>query len=349
MSGLKVESIEVAYDGKPVVFDVGFQLDDGRIGCLLGPSGCGKTTVLRAIAGFERPVQGRVAINGETVSDEHGFLPPEQRNIGMVFQDYALFPHLTVADNIRFGIKKRPVAERKRRIAEMLELIDLADLADAYPHQLSGGQQQRVAVARALAPHPSILLLDEPFSSMDTELREQLARDVRKILKQEHVTAILVTHDQHEAFAMADEICVMNEGRIQQHDTAFNLYHRPVNRFVADFIGEGVIVTGKVKDAECVQTQFGDIPGKVPKGCKAGCPVDVLVRPDDIQFDAHGGYTVDVVDKAFRGSSFLYTLRMPGGEEMLGLLPSHYNFEIGESMSVKLDLQHLVVYPRESG
>ena len=195
MSALNVESIKVAYGGRPVVFEVDFELGDGRIGCLLGPSGCGKTTVLRAIAGFERPVKGRVAINGETVSDERRFLPPEQRRIGMVFQDYALFPHLTVADNIRFGIRKLAVSGQKRRIADMLELIGLSPLADAYPHQLSGGQQQRVAVARALAPHPSILLLDEPFSSMDTELREQLAREVRKILKRENVTAILVTHD----------------------------------------------------------------------------------------------------------------------------------------------------------
>ena len=346
MSALNVESIKVAYGGRPVVFEVDFELGDGRIGCLLGPSGCGKTTVLRAIAGFERPVKGRVAIDGETVSDERRFLPPEQRRIGMVFQDYALFPHLTVADNIRFGIRKLAVSGQKRRIADMLELIGLSPLANAYPHQLSGGQQQRVAVARALAPHPSILLLDEPFSSMDTELREQLAREVRKILKRENVIAILVTHDQNEAFAMADEICVMNEGRIQQHDTAFNLYHRPANRFVADFIGEGVIVTGKVKDAERIETRFGDIPGKVPDGCRVGCPVDVLVRPDDIQFDERGGYTVQVMDKAFRGSSFLYTLRMPGGEEVLSLLPSHHNFEIGESICVKLDLQHLVVYPR---
>ena len=191
MSALNVESIEVAYGGQPVVFEVGFELGDGRIGWLLGPSGCGKTTVLRAIAGFERPVKGRVAINGETVSDERRFLPPEQRRIGMVFQDYALFPHLTVADNIRFGIRKLAVSRQKQRIADMLELIGLSPLANAYPHQLSGGQQQRVAVARALAPHPSILLLDEPFSSMDTELREQLAREVRKILKRENVTAIL--------------------------------------------------------------------------------------------------------------------------------------------------------------
>jgi len=212
--------------------------------------------------------------------------------------------------------------------------------------RLSGGQQQRVALARAMAPKPSILLLDEPFSSMDIELREQLAREVRNILKQENITAVLVTHDQHEAFAMADEICVMHEGKVMQNDSAYNLYHQPVNRFVADFIGEGVIVPGMVVGGNTVNTELGNIHGMVPHGCKPGCQVDVLIRPDDIVHDDEASETAVVVERAFRGSDFLYTLKMPSGIEVLSLVPSHHDHEINETIGIRLEFDHLVLFPR---
>jgi len=346
MSKLKLNNIDVHYGSKHVVHDVSFNLEDGQIGCLLGPSGCGKTTVLRTIAGFENPSNGTININDALVSCKQKQTPPEKRNIGMVFQDFALFPHLTVADNLRFGINTLSSKEQQQRISELLSMIGMSTLAQSYPHQLSGGQQQRVALARAMAPKPSILLLDEPFSSMDVELREQLAREVRAILKQENITAILVTHDQNEAFAMADEICVMNEGSIQQHDSAYNLYHQPINRFVADFIGEGVIIPGKVACENMVNTELGSIHGQVPKGAAIGSNVDVLIRPDDVIHDDDAHETAVVVERAFRGSDFLYTLRMDSGTEVLSLVPSHHDHKINEKIGIQLEFDHLVIFPK---
>ena len=348
MFRLEVQNINVCYGNRQIVFDFSYQLADGQISCLLGPSGCGKTTVLRAIAGFERPVSGTVMINRERVSDERVFRPPEKRQIGMVFQDFALFPNMTVYDNIRFGLKSWSIKAQQSRVSELLAMVGMSTLGKAYPHQLSGGQQQRVALARAMAPKPSILLLDEPFSSMDVELREQLAREVRHILKQENMTAILVTHDQHEAFAMADHICVMNEGRIQQTDSAYNLYHKPANRFVADFIGEGVFLPGMVVGSNTVNTELGNIHGFVPQGCKPGCHVEVLIRPDDVVHDDSASEQAIVVERAFRGSEFLYTLRMPSGIEVLSLVPSHHNHVINEHIGIRLEFDHLVVFPHKT-
>ncbi len=346
MSKLKLHDINVHYGSMHIVHDVNFELNDGRIGCLLGPSGCGKTTILRAIAGFENPSHGSIHISGELISCPEKQLAPEKRNIGMMFQDFALFPHLCVADNIRFGINALSAKEQQQRISELLSMVGMTTLAKSYPHQLSGGQQQRVALARAMAPRPSILLLDEPFSSMDIELREQLAREVRAILKQENVTAILVTHDQNEAFAMADEICVINEGAIQQHDSAYNLYHQPANRFVADFIGEGVIISGMVVGENMVNTELGNIQGKLPTGIKKGHEVDVLIRPDDVIHNDEATETAVVVERAFRGSNFLYTLRMDSGTEVLSLVPSHHDHKINEKIGIQLEFDHLVIFPK---
>ena len=225
---LEVAKIRQSYSKKTVVNNLSFGLNKGVIGCLLGPSGCGKTTVLRCIAGFEPIGEGEILLNGVRVSSSGFLLQPEQRHIGMVFQDYALFPHLTVISNVIFGLHYMSRTERSERAAEMLEIVGLKDVANSYPHELSGGQQQRVALARALAPKPDLLLLDEPFSNLDVNLRERLSLEVREILKSQGTTAILVTHDQNEAFAIADEIGVMQHGEIIQWDSAYNLYHRPV-------------------------------------------------------------------------------------------------------------------------
>ncbi len=347
MQRLEVKNIDVCYGKKQVVFNVNFDLNDGEIGCLLGPSGCGKTTVLRSIAGFEPVVKGDIVIQNKVVSSGKFTLPPEERKIGMVFQDFALFPHLNVNDNICFGIKHWTLEQRQQRVTELLAMMNMSDYGQAYSHQLSGGQQQRVALARAMAPKPSILLMDEPFSSMDVELREQLAKEVRNILKQENITAVLVTHDQHEAFAMADKICVLHEGKVQQKDNAYNLYHKPINRFVADFIGEGVFVPGSVIDKDTVSTELGDIKGLVPKGCLEGCLVDVLIRPDDIVHDDDASQTATVMAKAFRGAEFMYRLKMPSGIEVLSLVPSHHNHQINEQIGVVLEFDHLVVFSQD--
>jgi iron(III) transport system ATP-binding protein len=237
---LELDHIKLAYDTPQgvlrVVDDLSLTLAAGEIGCLLGESGCGKTTILRAIAGFEPVLSGRILLNGTLMSSDTFHLPPEQRRIGMVFQDYALFPHLTVEKNIVFGLRKAPEATKRACVEKMLDLIKLPDIAHKYPHELSGGQQQRVALARALAPSPDLLLLDEPFSNLDVETRESLALDVRDILKQNGITAFLVTHNQMEAFALADRVGIMAMGEMQQWDVPSVVYHNPANQFVENFI-----------------------------------------------------------------------------------------------------------------
>jgi iron(III) transport system ATP-binding protein len=238
---LQVSQLQVRYAGQAVaaVQDVSLGLAAGQIGVLIGPSGCGKTTLLRSVAGLESVAAGAIRLGSQVVGCPGHNMPPEQRRIGMVFQDYALFPHLTVGSNVAFGIEHLPAAERSLRVAEVLQLVGLEGSAQRYPHELSGGQQQRVALARALAPRPQLMLLDEPFSNLDVDLRERLAHEVRNILKQAGATALFVTHDQLEAFAIGDMIGVMHQGRLHQWDDAYTLYHRPATRFVADFIGHG--------------------------------------------------------------------------------------------------------------
>ncbi|MDH3535900.1 MAG: ABC transporter ATP-binding protein [Gammaproteobacteria bacterium] len=345
-SQLVVENLDAGYDDLQVLSRINFSLMPGQIGCMLGPSGCGKTTVLRVIAGFEPVWQGRILIDSVEVSSQHVFLPPERRKIGMVFQDFALFPHLKVDDNVRFGLTGMSSREQQVRVQEMLAIVGMPAYAQAFPHQLSGGQQQRVALARALAPRPRLLLLDEPFSNMDAELREQLAREVRSILKQENSTAILVTHDQHEAFAMADEICVMNEGSIWQQGSGYDLYHQPANRFVADFIGQGVIVPATVESATSVRTDLGVIEGDTRIADPPGTMVDVLIRPDDVVHDDESDDSAVVVEKAFRGADFLYYLRMDSGIEVMCLAPSHHNHKINERIGIRLNVDHLVTFSR---
>ena len=227
---------------------VSFSLERGGIACLVGPSGCGKTTILRCIAGFERITDGEILLNGVVLSGLRTRVAPEKRRFGMVFQDYALFPHLTVADNVAFGLHGLNARTRRARVAEVLAAVGLEGMERAWPHELSGGQQQRVALARALAPKPHLLLLDEPFSNLDAELRERLAREVREILKASDITAILVTHDQREAFAVADEIGILQRGHIEQWDSPYNLYHWPASRFVASFRRRGGCCPEKCSD-----------------------------------------------------------------------------------------------------
>jgi iron(III) transport system ATP-binding protein len=346
-----LDDIDVGYSGQRVVHAISLQLSRGQIGCLLGPSGCGKTTLLRAIAGFEGVMRGEIRLNDQAVARPGFTLAPEKRNVGMVFQDFALFPHLDVTGNIAFGIRRWSRTERGRRVKELLRLIGLSGYERAYPHALSGGQQQRIALARALAPRPQLLLLDEPFSSMDVELRTDLAREVRSILRSEGTTAILVTHDQNEAFAFADRIAVLNNGRVCQWDTAYNLYHRPADRFVASFVGEGTIISGRVCAEDCVETALGRISGPLSGRFAPGSPVDVLVRPDDIELEnAAGEVSAEVAGKAFRGADFLYTLRLQDGTELLCVAPSHDNFVVGDHVRLRLNFSHLVVFPRgESG
>jgi iron(III) transport system ATP-binding protein len=351
---LELRDLHQAYDGHVVVRGLSFALARGAIGCLLGPSGCGKTTVLRCIAGFEAVSAGEIRLNGATVSAPGTNVPPEKRRIGMVFQDYALFPHLTVADNIAFGLHGAPRRTRAERVAELIAAVGLGGHAGKFPHELSGGQQQRVALARALAPQPELLLLDEPFSNLDVEMREKLGQEVRDIIKRTDTTAVLVTHDQQEAFAIADEIGIMHEGRIVQWDSAYNLYHRPASRFIADFVGQGVFLPGNVRSAQAVDIELGTLAGEIPPmceiGCDAcgkGCQVEVLLRPDDVIHDDASPLKAEVVHKAFRGAEILYTLRLSSGRKVLALVPSHHNHALGERIGIRLDVDHVVAFSQE--
>jgi len=348
---LQVDDIRHAFDGHAVVDGLSFSLRRGTIACLLGPSGCGKTTVLRAIAGFESLRGGRILLDGREVSAAGRALPPEQRRIGMVFQDYALFPHLRVADNVAFGLVGQSRASRVERVDEVLGLVGLAGVGARYPHELSGGQQQRVALARALAPRPRLLLLDEPFSNLDVDLRERLSLEVRDILKAQGTTAILVTHDQDEAFAMADEIGVMHAGTIAQWGSAHALYHRPATRFVAGFIGQGVLLPGRVRDDGRIgldpELALGTLAPQAPLGLPSGAAVEVLVRPDDIVHDDASPLRADVLHKAFRGAEILYTLRLSGGARVLSLMPSHHDHAIGEPIGIRVEVDDVVAFPME--
>ena len=344
---LEIKAVSVAYGNNVVVQNASLQLAKGDIGCFLGPSGCGKTTLLRAIAGFEPLKQGEIFLDGDKVSDQHAHLVPEKRNIGMVFQDFALFPHLNIADNIAFGMQGQNQGRKNKRIKKLLQMVSLEHYGDRYPHELSGGQQQRVALIRALAPKPDLLLLDEPFSSMDIELREELATEVRDILKHEQITALFVTHDQNEAFIVADSIGVMREGKLLQWANGYDLYHEPANPFVAKFIGRGVFIDGEVVDQKRIKTTLATVSGKVPNKCRPGCKVDVFIRPDDIIIDPNAFLKAMVVKRDFRGSEFVYTLKLSDGAKLLALENSHSRHEEGDEVGIAPQFGHVVVFPKK--
>ena len=341
---IEIRELSLSIEGVSILNNISFNLGEIDIACLLGPSGCGKTSLLRCIAGFEKPNKGEVLIKGVITSKSNHHIPVEQRNIGMVFQDYVLFPHLNVTENIIFGLKTLGTKRVKERLWELIELLDLEKHINKFPHQLSGGQQQRVALATAMAPRPSVLLLDEPFSSLDIELREQLAHELRSILKQDGITTIMVTHNQLEAFAMADVIGVMIGGKLRQWDTAFNLYHMPKTSDVADFVGEGVFILGEVINNEEVKTDIGNIKGYIPHNLEKGAKVRVLIRPDDILHDDDSEITAYVRNKVFRGAEFLYTLEMENGSYVQSLVPSHHDHPINEPIGIKLEIDHLVIF-----
>ena len=351
---LEISQLDVQYPGRdtPSVRDVTLGLRAGDIGVLIGPSGCGKTTLLRAVAGLEPVSGGKVLLSHRVVSQAGHTVPAEERRIGMVFQDYALFPHMDVGRNVGFGIEHWPKTERAGRVAEVLTLVGLEGAEKRFPHELSGGQQQRVALARALAPKPDLLLLDEPFSNLDIDLRERLAQEVRNILKAAKATALLVTHDQLEAFAIGDVIGVMNEGQLHQWDDAYSLYHRPATRFVADFIGHGVFTPATLREVDgqvVVDTPVGQLTdvAECPLPCAfEGGQCDVLLRADDIVHDDDAPVKAEIIRKAFRGSEFLYTLRLASGDLLMAHVPSHHDHTIGEWIGIRAEVDHVVTFNR---
>ena len=359
---LKISNLTIAYPGRAraAVSDVSFALKEGDIGVLIGPSGCGKTTLLRAVAGLQPANSGSISLGPQVISSNAVHLPAEQRQMGMVFQDYALFPHLDVASNVAFGLAHLPAKQRAQRVAEVLELVGLPNVSKRFAHELSGGQQQRVALARALAPSPRLLLLDEPFSNLDVDLRERLAHEVRGILKAAKATALFVTHDQLEAFAIGDRIGVMERGQLHQWDDAYTLYHRPATRFVAGFIGHGVFTPAQIEervdgltDASTrvvVRTALGDLTDlqecPVPSAYHGGL-CDVLLRADDIVHDDNAPVKAQIMRKAFRGSEFLYTLQLASGQTLLAHVPSHHDHALGEWIGIRAEVDHVVTFARE--
>jgi iron(III) transport system ATP-binding protein len=327
----------------PAVDALSLRVSEGEILALLGPSGCGKTTTLRLIAGLEQPDQGTITLRGQIVAGPGRAVPPEARGVGIVFQDYALFPHLTVGDNVAFGL---PRPARRSRVDEVLDLVGLRDLAPRYPHELSGGQQQRVALARALAPAPALLLLDEPFSNLDADLRTQMRDEVERILRASRTTAVFVTHDQEEAFTLADRVGVLRAGHIQQLAPPQELYHRPATRFVAAFVGAADFLPGSVTDQGIV-TEVGTFANvdQLPTGRS----VDVMIRPDDITFVPQADGPGTIVRRYFRGSETVYCIRLPSGDRVHSSQPSASVLPTGMRVRPEAHVLHVVAFSSEGG
>ena len=344
---LELRDVSFRYGDEQVLDSLSLSLERGDIGCILGPSGSGKTTLLRCIAGFEALHGGEICAGHIRLSSPTFRVPPEQRRIGMVFQDYALLPHLSVLRNVAFGLRGMSGAERRTRAVQFLERVGLQEYAERFPHELSGGQQQRVAIARAMAPEPDLLLMDEPFSNLDLALRQSLGQEMHALLKSLGATALIATHDHHDAFAMADMAGVLDRGRLLQWDTAYRLYHRPADRFVAEFVGKGVWLPGRIAPGHAVEIETGLVSGNMIADLPLGTEVDVLLRPDDVVHDDDSSLTAEVVSKQFKGSEFLYELRLPGGARLLSSVPSHHNHAVGESIGIRLETQHVVVFRRE--
>lgn len=331
---ITIENMKVILGKRTIVDQLSFSLDKGEIACLLGPSGCGKTTVLRCIAGFEQVAHGKILLDEQQISSASNHLAPHLRAVGMVFQDYALFPHLTIRDNIAFGLKGMSTQQKSDRVAELLSLIGLSDYGEYYPHQLSGGQQQRVATARALAPKPKLLLLDEPFSNLDADLRTNLAKEIRQLLKKEGITAILVTHDQQEAFAFSDKIGLLSEGVLQQWDSPEKLFHQPNNPMVASFLGKGQWLQAQVKDASTLLSILGEHSYDVPHGFSAGQAVQLLVRTHEVKCCEDMPANANVVQTDFQGEHIRHHLILDNGEALVADWPCIHKGRIGVVLNV---------------
>ena len=330
----------------PAVNELSFCLKEGEIISILGPSGCGKTTILRLIAGFEVPDTGEVYLRDSRAAGNGSSVPPEKRGVAMVFQDYALFPHLSVSKNIGFGLRKMKSEDRKRRVEEVLETIEMSGMGHRYPHQISGGQQQRVALGRALAPRPVVVLLDEPFSNLDATMRGQMRREVQAILRRESATAILVTHDQQEALSFADRVAVMNQGRLEQIGPPEEIFRHPATSFVATFVGHASFIPGRV-DGEEIETEIGRFAHEHEVD-PSNTDVVVMIRPDDVKLtpDPHGQGTI--MSREFHGSRNFYFLTLDSGITVRSRQPSGTIYPSGLKVRVAPKKSaHTMVFPKD--
>ncbi|NKE35956.1 ABC transporter ATP-binding protein [Natronococcus sp. JC468] len=343
---LELDGVAKRYGSEDVISDLSLSVRDGEILTLLGPSGCGKTTTLRLIAGLEKPNDGAVRLQGTPVADEGRFVPPEERGTGVVFQEFALFPHLTARENVAFGLQEWAEPDREARVSELLELVGLEDHGEDYPDELSGGQQQRIALARSLAPEPEMLLLDEPFSNLDVDLRVEMREEVRRIIKATGVTAVSVTHDQEEALSISDRVAVMNDGDIEQVDTPELVFQQPESRFVAGFLGHASFLSGTVR-GEAVDTALGQVPRDSVNGLAHqydGTDVDLLVRPDDVT--AYSAADVDaaadgtVVYRRYLGPTVLYRVELDTGETIECMHNHSDRMDLDERVAVRVTADH---------
>lgn len=355
---LSLEGVSHQFSGCPVpaVAAVSLELAAGDILALLGPSGCGKTTLLRLIAGFEPPQQGRITIGSTPVCDAYHQVPPERRSVGMVFQDFALFPHLTVAENLAFGLQRLNKATVQERVSEALALIGLQGYASRYPHELSGGQQQRVALARALAPRPSLVLLDEPLSNLDVQVRVALRQEIRDVLKATGTSAVFVTHDQEEAMAIADQVAVMRAGHLEQHGTPESLYHEPTSRFVAEFVTQANFLkanqTGQVWETELgtfgtalVQCACNVLWTDDHHATRSG---ELMIRQEEVLPVADERGNVVVCDRQFLGREYCYTLQTPSGQLLRARTSTRTQIPVGARVNLDFSNAVLRFFPSEA-
>ncbi|NGM69939.1 ABC transporter ATP-binding protein [Natronolimnobius sp. AArcel1] len=341
---LELETIAKRYGSEEVIPDLSLSVHDGEILTLLGPSGCGKTTTLRLIAGLEEPDAGCVRLDGDAVAGDGHFVPPENRGVGVVFQEFALFPHLTARENVAFGLQGWSDAEKDARVTELLDLVGLEKQGESYPEELSGGQQQRVALARSLAPEPAMLLLDEPFSNLDVDLRVEMREEVRRIIKEAGVTAISVTHDQEEALSISDRVAVMNDGDIEQIGTPEHVFQQPKSRFVAGFLGHASFLSGEVRGDD-VETAVGrvlrdDVNGLVTE--YDGTDIDLLVRPDDVTAVSAADVESNgrVVYRRYLGPTVLYRVELDSGETIECMHNHSDQIDLDERVAVRVTADH---------
>lgn len=346
---LHLESVTKQFPGSPLpaVSSVSFSLNQSNILALLGPSGCGKTTLLRLIAGFEQPQSGTIAIAQHVVAGAGHWVPPEKRGVGMVFQDYALFPHLTISQNIAFGLSHKPGTAVAQRIKEAIALVGLEGMEQRYPHQLSGGQQQRVALARALAPYPFLVLLDEPLSNLDVQVRLRLRQELREILKAAGTTAIFVTHDQEEALSIADRVAVMHKGQVEQLGTPEEIYRHPASRFVAEFVTQANFIPAQRRE-QMWETAIGTLPLRsvtLEDSIKRCEQVELMIRQEDLTLHADEFGDIVIRDRQFLGREYRYCLQTPTGQQLVARTPSEIALPVGARVKVSVSADLLRAFP----